>query len=144
MFVLSHTFPLLWRFSYLPCFRNCMGFNFTRNRLVRNIKETKTFGIFVFFHNFPVLSKFTMFWVLGTVWISASTKICKKHLTLERFVFSYFLRTFFPFPFPSLAFPRFGDNTTDVKTNEFFYFLSHFHTNIYVKLFINELNLFCS
>ena len=25
-----------------------------------------------------------------------------------------------------------------------FYFLSHFHTNVYVKLFIKELNLFCS
>ena len=51
-------------------------------------------------HNFTVLSKFTIpiFWVLGTVWISASPKMCKKHLTLECFVFSYFPRTVFTFP----------------------------------------------
>ena len=28
---------LLWEFSYFPCSRNCMGFYFTRNRVVRNI-----------------------------------------------------------------------------------------------------------
>ena len=106
MFVFSHRFSLLWELSYLPCFRNCMGFYFTRNRVVRNISETETFGIFVFSHSFPVLSKFTipMFWVFGTVWISASPKIWKKHLT----------------------FPMFGDNTTDVKTNENFLFLIPF------------------
>ena len=93
----------------------------------------------MFSHNFPVLSKFTVpiFWVLGTVWISASPKICKKHLTLECFVFSYFSHSFF-------TFPMFGDNTTDVKTNENFYFWSQFNANVYVKLFTREIILFCS
>ena len=55
-------FPI--RFSYyensvFSCYRN-MGLYFTRNRGVRNMQETQTFGIFVFSHNFPVLSKFTI------------------------------------------------------------------------------------
>ena len=52
-------------------------------------------------HSFPLLSKFTiaMFWVWGIVWFSASREICKKHLTLECSVFSYFSRTIEnPFP----------------------------------------------
>ena len=52
-------------------------------------------------HSFPLLSKFTiaMFWVWGIVWFSAFREICKKHLTLECSVFSYFSRTIEnPFP----------------------------------------------
>ena len=50
---------------------------------------------YLFSHNFPILSKFTipMFWVLGIVRISASREINKKYLTLECSVFSYFYRS---------------------------------------------------
>ena len=37
--------------------------------------------------------------------------------------------------------PRFGDDNNDVKTNEIFYFLYHFHTNVYVKLFNIPMNM---
>ena len=93
----------------------------------------------MFSHNFPVLSKFTipMFWVLGTVWLSASPKIWKKHLNLG---------CFFPILFPYfLHFPHFlGTILLMWKQMKTFYFWSHFHTNVYVKLFTKELNLFCS
>ena len=50
----------------------------------------------------------------------------------------------FPYYRKSLS-PCFGDNTTDVKTNEkSFYFWPHFHPNVCVKLFTKEVNLFCS
>ena len=39
--------------------------------------------------------------------------------------------------------PCFGDNITDVKTNEKFYFWSHFHRIVYLKLLTKEVNLFC-
>ena len=88
-------FPI--RFPYYKnlvflCFRNFVGFYYTRNREVRNMQEIQAFGIFVFSHNFPVLSKFTipMFWVLGILRISGSREINKKHLTLECSVSSYF------------------------------------------------------
>ena len=119
MFVFSHTFPLLWEFSYFPCFRNCMGFYFTRNRVVRNISETKTFGIFVFFHNFPVLSKFTilMFWELYEFLLLSK---CVRNTWPWNVLFSH------TFPVLSSLSPCFGDNTTDVKTNENFLFLIPF------------------
>ena len=37
--------------------------------------------------------------------------------------------------------PCFVDNTTDKKTNEKFYFWSHFHTSVYMKLFAKEVTV---
>ena len=97
--------------------------------------------MFVFSCTLPVLwkSTFPMFWVLGIVWISASREICKKHLTLECSVFSYVSGTI-------------GNHFAHVlgtillmwRLMKIFYFWSHFHTNVYVKLFNEEVNLFCS
>ena len=99
--------------------------------------------MFVFSHTFPVLwkSTFPMFWVLGIVWISASREICKKQLTLdlECFVFSYFSRTIGNH-FPHVL----GTILLMWRLMKIFYFWSHFHTNVYVKLFTKEVNLFCS
>ena len=85
---------LYYENSLFSCFwfRNCIGFHFTRNGGVQNMYETHTFGIFVFSHNFLVLSKFTipMFWFLEIVWFSAFREICKKHYTLECSVFQTF------------------------------------------------------
>ena len=94
---------------------------------------------------FPMLfrvlwkSAFPIFWVWGIVWISASREICKKHLTLECSVFPYVSRTI-------------GNHFAHVlgavplmwRLMKIFYFWSHFHTNVYVKLFTKEVNLFCS
>ena len=49
----------------------------------------------------------------------------------------------FPYYRKSLS-PCFWDNTTDVKTNKKFYFWSHLHTNVSVKFFNKEVNLFFS
>ena len=48
---------------------------------------------------------------------------------------------FFPY-YRKLLSPYFGANTTNVMW--FFYFWSHVHMNVYVKLFTKEVNLFCS
>ena len=105
------------------------------------MKETQTFGVFAFPHNFPVLSKFTIpiFWVLKIIWIFASREICKKHLTLECSVFSYFSRTIenhFPYVF--------GAMLLIWRLMKNFYLWSHFQTNVSVKLFTKEVNPFCS
>ena len=97
--------------------------------------------MFVFSHTFPVLwkSTFPMFWVLGIVWISASCEICKKHLTLECCVFSYFSLTIGNH-FPHVL----GTTLLMWRLMKIFYFWYHFHTKVYVKLFTKEVNLFCS
>ena len=112
IFVFSHLCPLLWEFSFLM-FSKLRGFCFTQNGGAQSVQETQTFRIFVFSHNFSVLSTLTIpiFWVLGIAWISTSREICKKHLTLECSIFSYF---------------SLGDNTIDVKTSEKFLFLIPF------------------
>ena len=95
--------------------------------------------MFVFSHTFPVLwkSTFPMFWVLGIVWISASREICKKHLTLECSVFSYFFRGI-----GNRFWHVLGTILLMWRLMKIFYFWSHFHTNIYAKLFTKEVNLF--
>ena len=94
--------------------------------------------MFVFSHAFPVLwkSTFPMFWVLGIVWISASREICKKHLTLECSVFSYFSRTIRNH-FSHVL----GTILLMWRLMKIFYFLYHFHTNVYVKLFNIPMNM---
>ena len=84
-------------------------------------------------------STFPMFWVLEIVWISASREICKKQLTLECSVFSYFSRTIGNH-FPHVL----GTILLMWRLMKIFYFWSHFHTNVYVKLFTKEINLFYS
>ena len=105
--------------------------------------------MFVFSHTFPVLwkstfpvlwkSTFPVFWVLGIVWISDSREIYKKHSTLECSVFSYFSRTIANH-FPHVL----GTTLLMWRLIKTFYFWSHFHANVYVKLFTEEVNLFCS
>ena len=75
---------------------------------------------------------------LGIVWISVSRKVCEKHLTLECSIFSYF-------------FPTIRNHVPHVlwkilltwRLTKKFYLRSYFHSNVYVKLFNKELNLFC-
>ena len=97
--------------------------------------------MFVFSHTFPVLwkSTFPMFWVSGIVWISASHKICKKHLTLECSVFSYISCTIGNH-FPHVL----GIILMMWRLMKKFYFWSHFHADVYVKVFTKKVNLFCS
>ena len=103
--------------------------------------RTQTFEIFVLSHNFSVLNKFTIsiFWVLRIVWISASNEICKKHMTLECSNFSYFCCTIenhFPHVLVTILLTW--------RLMKIFYFLSHFHRNVYWKLFTKLVNLFAS
>ena len=116
-----------------------MDFYLTGNSGVRNMQETLTFGMFTFSHNFSVLSKLTIpiSWDLGIVWISFSSKMCQKQLTLECSVFSF--RYYWKY-FPNVS-------VTILlmwETMENFYLWAHFHTNVSVKLFTKEVNLFCS
>lgn len=75
---------------------------------------------------------------LGIVRISASLKVFKKHLTLECSIFSYFFRTIRNhFPHVLWTIPL------TWRLTKKFYLRSHFHSNVYVKLFNKELNLFC-
>ena len=80
-----------------------------------------------------------MFWVLRIVWISASYEICKKHMTLECSNFSYFCCTIenhFPHVLVTILLTW--------RLMKIFYFLSHFHRNVYWKLFTKLVNLFAS
>ena len=96
--------------------------------------------MFVFSHTCPVLwkSTFPIFWVSGIVWISIYREICKKNLTFECSVFSYASRTI-RIHFPYVL----GIILLMWRLMKKFYFWSHFHTNVYVKLFTKEVNLFC-
>ena len=80
-----------------------------------------------------------MFWVLQVVWISASREICKEHLTLKWSVFSWFFCTIASH-FPDV----FGTILLMWRLIKKIYLWFHFHTNIFVKLFTKEANLFCS
>ena len=95
--------------------------------------------MFVFFHSFPVLwkSTFPMFWVLGIYGFLLLAKNVRRTWPWNVLFSQAFLVLAEIIP------PCFGDNTTDVKTNEICYFWYHFHTNIYKKLFIEEANLIC-
>ena len=116
------TFPMFWKLYGLIqilMFSELHGFLFHAKQRSAPICK-KYFGIFVFFLSFPVQSKFTvpMFCVLGIVWISASRKICKKHLNvLFSHTFAVLRKSLYPY---------FGGNTTDMETNEKFLFLIPF------------------
>ena len=76
--------------------------------------------------------------VLGIAWISALRKISNQHLTLEYSIFPYFSRT------TGIHFPcLFGAILLMWKLIKTFYFRSYFDSNICVKLFTKEVNLFC-
>ena len=77
--------------------------------------------------------------VLGIVWISASRKMCKKHSTLKCSVFSYFSFTIGNL-FPHVL----GTILLMGRLMKIFYFWSHLHINVYLKLFTIEVNLCCS
>ena len=84
--------------SLFPYFENCMDFCcFTQH-----VWETQHFGMFVFSHIFPLsLTMGIHFsYILGTVWISASSKIFKKPINLKclcfPILFLYNGNPFFP------------------------------------------------
>ena len=111
--------------SIFSCFRNCIGFYFTRNRGVRNMWETQTFGIFLFSHNFSVLSKLTisMFWVLRILGILRFMLLAKyiKNTWLCNVLFFHTFHIL-----SKITFPMFRGQTADVKTNEKCLFLIPF------------------
>ena len=96
---------------------------------------TKTFGIIVFSHNFPVLGKLTipMFQFQELYGFLLLPKYVRK-----TWPWDVLLSHTFPILSPNS--PCFGDNTADVKNNENFLFLIPFSH----KLFIKKLSLFCS
>ena len=105
------------------------------------MEQTQAFAIFAFSHNFSIWNKFTipMFLVLEIVWIYASCKKNEKHLTLDCSVCSCFfcpIENHFPHILVTILLTG--------RLMKIFYFESHFHTNVYVKLFTKEVNLFCS
>ena len=83
MFVFSHVFLILWEFTF-PIFWELYGFllhsKSLRNPLLQNVC--------FFSHAFPVLWKFTFSQVLGILWISASSKIFRKPISLKCLCFS--------------------------------------------------------
>ena len=68
-------------------------------------------------------------------YVNSNPEYVKKHLILQ----CCFLIAFLHYQI-SLS-PCFVDNTTDKKTNEKFYFWSHFHTSVYMKLFAKEVTV---
>ena len=97
IFVFSHTFPVLWEFIF-PMFWELHGFLF-RQKYLRNpyIWNVPFHILFPYYGN-------PLFRVLGTAWISASSKKCQKPLTLKWLCFSMF----FPY-YGNLLFPWFGN-----------------------------------
>ena len=76
--------------------------------------------------------------VLGIIWISASRKICRRSLTLEYSVFTYFSLTI------GIHFSHvLGTILLMLNLINNFYLQSHFHANVYVKLCTKKVNLFC-
>ena len=89
MLVFSHTFPVLRKSTFLM-FWELYGY-LPYPKYLRDHK----FEMFMFSHTFPIWkSTFLVFWGLGILWVSASRKICKKHLSLKCSVFSYFFPMF--------------------------------------------------
>ena len=92
MFIFSHTFPVIWQFTF-PMFWEMYGFllhpKSLRNPLIWNV---------CVFPYFSRVMEIHFSHVLGTAWISASSKNIQKHLT---FKFSCF-PIFFPFSANSL------------------------------------------
>ena len=103
--------------------------------------------------------------VLEIVWISAPPKLFKKPINLKYLCFSilfpYYGNPLFPcssfgncmecyvFSYISLTIGNHFPHDLETillmwKLMENFYFWSHFHTNVYMKLFTKEVNLFCS
>ena len=98
MFFFTHTFPLLWKFTF-PIFWELYGF-LLHSKYLRNPKIWNVCVFPYFSHTMEIL----FFCVLGTAWIPASSKKYKKPLTFKCLCF----RLFFPYYGNSL-FPYFGN-----------------------------------
>ena len=85
MFVFSHIFPLLWKFTF-PIFWELDGF-------LLHPKYLRNFGMLVFFPYFSSIMRIHFSHMLVTAWISASSKKFQKTLTLKCSCFPHFFLT---------------------------------------------------
>ena len=78
-------------------------------------------------------------YVFGIVCISASRKVCKKHLTFWHLNVLFF----YTFPIGNNYLHVLGKILLMWRFTKNFHFRSHFHSNLYAKLFTKEINLYC-
>ena len=119
----SHILRILWISGWPEIFKKLIHFKYF------------CFLILFLYYGNPLFPCFEFWKLYGFVFIAKNVK----NIWSWNVLFSH------TFPVLSeITFPMCWDNSTDVKTHQKTFFWSHFYTNVYMKLFTEEVNLFYS